>query len=1522
MTRPPITTSLQVAWPSVETSGFTTYTSWLSTTQTTTITPPPITQACFSYFNVNITDTNSSSMPISVMPSITQPPFVITDNLPSGATGVNGSSQTRTFTPPPYFPATTSTSSGLPPAIWGWGGGGGGGGGGLTWIEGPPGPGCFLFCGLPCLVFCWIPKPCLTCWGDDFPDLDIPDPNFIDPWPPTGPPGGGGGGGGPGGEPQSEPQSEGESSTEKSSTSSSTSSCATTLTAPEVLVSCMTNNVTSSCQTISSIEVTGCDVSPTTTTEYATSTTSCASLLTAPDVFVSCMTNNVTSSCQTISSGQVTGCDVSPTTTTEYATSSCASLLTAPEVLVSCFSMNSTSFCQTASSIQVTGCDVTATATTAYASCPSIDINDQGSCGDNSTLTNFTTTATATNTTTSSCATTMTASEVMVSCFSMNSTAFCQTANATLVTGCGVTASITTAFASCPSIDPDDQGSCGTSSQNITNTTMTATNTTTRSCVSTMTAPEVLVSCLSMGNGTQMCNTATSINVTGCDVTASVTTAFASCPSIDPDDQGSCGNGTTISNTTMTNTTMTNTTMSSTQCATPLTVPDIVVSCFSMNSTAFCETAATTMITGCNATATATTSYAACPALDPDDDQGENGNGTLPFNVTASFNSSMTSTASNSTITECATTLTAPDYVVSCFSMNSTAFCETATTIMVTGCNASTTATTTFAACPVLDPDDPQGEDGNGNTTAPLNVTSSFNSSTMFNSSMVNTSTLNTITYTLGNLSLPATVTGATEMYSFGMYTMVFSTGSVNATVIKPRPLATCWPDDLNYNDAAIGPETAIGTGVATTGPYASEATGILAFPTGMCNYGGYWECPAGKYSTFDAEMYCSEVSGAAREAYCAGAPTASSTTCTVNGSIYEATLGYNCKGPQSCGVNYPTPTSEPPHTFGIYQVTYKVPMGTATFTIQRVQPWATRACVTNINWFPALEGSTENQGQGSATATATMSPFATTPGTMVWPTGMCNDSVPVTCEPDDPDGYQCYASGSPSFSCNHVSTSYSSDCTFADNPSAYADVSMLYRCIGGPACDRAPITTPPSSASPSPTPPPRTTHTWALWSLEYIDLTIPPVLNPSHIKRIQPYPLTAAPDLDFRWFPASDPDASTFASTFGPLLWTRGLCGNTHGVRCIGDQDVSPITYSCTDETDSNLNFGCSFGSTSSTDFTQTLSDIPYLIPANRFFTCKALFACNTDKPLITSKPAQAPESSPPESLYTWALWKNNYFSGDEPGFPDPVESVYIQPLPTGATSWDMSWWHADDDHGLSAQDFDTVMTWGPGMCGHAYPFTCSGNPVAQRDFTPSTYSCTHSADQSKGNFDCSYISKDSTLLTTGGVVTYATLGFICKAPFDCNPAKPQAKQIALTPPSQAFTPTPNNHTTHVFLSNPKRGLDEAQPKVFATKVLQEPVQTTSPRSLPQRIDKPVDYGQAICKGKEILDVVGSGNVAQSPFIDYSALEKGGYKLLPTDVLDGAFDTMWPTLKVSKSNFQGWTIAVSLSAFCTVTLD
>ena len=81
----------------------------------------------------------------------------------------------------------------------------------------------------------------------------------------------------------------------------------------------------------------------------------------------------------------------------------------------------------------------------------------------------------------------------------------------------------------------------------------------------------------------------------------------------------------------------------------------------------------------------------------------------------------------------------------------------------------------------------------------------------------------------------------------------------------------------------------------------------------------------------------------------------------------------------------------------------------------------------------------------------------------------------------------------------------------------------------------------------------------------------------------------------------------------------------------------------------------------------------------------------------------------------------------------------------------------------------------------------------------------------------------------------------------------------------------------------------------------------------LEERVNKPVSYSEAVCKGAEVLAMVKAGTTS-STFTDYSTLNSGGYQLAALDPIDGALDAVLSKqgINVPKNNLQPWRRTVS----------
>ena len=237
ITFPLYTTSLEVGWyttklQTLKNGDVSTSKGYTRTTQTTTLTIPPLTTDQIEVWNVKISsasDTKSTEV-ISVTSSILPPPFIITnDRNPKSEEGVAHPIQTRTITPLPYPYSTSKPGPGpgpgplqFPP---------------LVHHFGLPRNPCKRGCGHKCLVFC--DAPCLL-------NCPHPPPGFQDPGDPVS-------GGSEPGDPENDDNDNSSSCTEQS-------------TVTDYWVSCNTEGDSSSCTTTSSSLATGCDVTATTTT--------------------------------------------------------------------------------------------------------------------------------------------------------------------------------------------------------------------------------------------------------------------------------------------------------------------------------------------------------------------------------------------------------------------------------------------------------------------------------------------------------------------------------------------------------------------------------------------------------------------------------------------------------------------------------------------------------------------------------------------------------------------------------------------------------------------------------------------------------------------------------------------------------------------------------------------------------------------------------------------------------------------------------------------------------------------------------------------------------------------------------------------------------------------------------------------------------------------------------------------------------------------------------------------------------
>ncbi|KAL8646858.1 MAG: hypothetical protein Q9210_005893, partial [Variospora velana] len=290
------------------------------------------------------------------------------------------------------------------------------------------------------------------------------------------------------------------------------------------------------------------------------------------------------------------------------------------------------------------------------------------------------------------------------------------------------------------SIDPnEDQGDDGT----------LTTSTSSSSCTASSMVTNYVVSCASITSGSSSCKTvSTSVN-RGCGITGTTptTSSRSSCPtaSLDPEeDQGEDGKPSTSSKSS-----------SSSSCTATSMVTNFVVSCASATSgsSKSCRTVSTSVKRGCSITGTTTTtsSAASCPTiiLDPDEDQGQDGEPS-------------TSTTSKSSSSSCTTTSMVTDYVVSCAkaTSGSSSSCRTVSTSVKRGCSISATTTTTSSAasCPTisLDPNEDQGEDGEPSIRSTGKVSTRSKSSASTKASSTNPSTTKASSSTQSSTTKPS----------------------------------------------------------------------------------------------------------------------------------------------------------------------------------------------------------------------------------------------------------------------------------------------------------------------------------------------------------------------------------------------------------------------------------------------------------------------------------------------------------------------------------------------------------------------------------------------------------------------------------------------------------------------------------------------------------------------------------------------------------------------------------------------
>ncbi|KAI4145938.1 MAG: hypothetical protein LQ340_006108 [Diploschistes diacapsis] len=621
---------------------------------------------------------------------------------------------------------------------------------------------------------------------------------------------------------------------------------------------------------------------------------------------------------------------------------------------------------------------------------------------------------------------------------------------------------------------------------------------------------------------------------------------------------------------------------------------------------------------------------------EPTHSEGENSASTKAASTTASTTSSTSS---------CMKTLTASEVVVSCFSMNNTALCQTASSIQITGCDVTATVTTEYASCPTMDPDD-QGSCGS-NSTLPGNstITSTAMSSTMttLKSSLL-PSTLTTIgtsgvSGSNGNVSPMqtsslASMTGGSTRYDFGLYTAVYTSGGSTNTYIKLGPLSSCWVDSSPHTNAALGPFPSVTGFVSTTAPYATTITAGIELPSGICGSGSAYKC-----SEFGVDgvndMFCGSFDGSPGIA-CVQPNRSFETTCSASsgGAAVKLTLGLACAGGPACG---PTATDAPftdtatstssvgttlpiaptigtgpaptqaQSSWAIYQVILGSAGGKAD---TYVLPGPYSECVTDLHVGAAVQ---IVSGNPLGTDPVPSDPFASTLGTFGWTQGLCGNTDDYRCYPSNEEStsYECYDESKTNggFGCTEASDIWSTTC------GGSATVSMMLGCWGGPQCY---VTTPASVSAPTtkvkpspaltipPTPAPKP-YTWGLYGIEYVNLNDPQGISPQGIgpfgnlkdaqgidpsggfpRLIQPGPLHKCQSNEYAW-PAVDLAGYTSgplprtppASSFGSFAWPSGLCGVTIPYRC-SPQDTQTETIDCFGPTAKAWDIHCTIASTS----------------------------------------------------------------------------------------------------------------------------------------------------------------------------------------------------------------------------------------------------------------------------------------------------------------------------------------------------
>ena len=152
---------------------------------------------------------------------------------------------------------------------------------------------------------------------------------------------------------------------------------------------------------------------------------------------------------------------------------------------------------------------------------------------------------------------------------------------------------------------------------------------------------------------------------------------------------------------------------------------------------------------------------------------------------------SITASVSAST-TSCAETSVATDYFVSCTSVDGkSSSCTTTSTSYATGCKVEATTVTSFAACPSVDPNEDQGEDGTFDACSFIDPNEGQGQDGVRSTAPILSSSLSSNTYEpTGTLTFPSPSTPS-PTGSFGLY-LVQRPDCTGLVDTKPDP--SCLP--------------------------------------------------------------------------------------------------------------------------------------------------------------------------------------------------------------------------------------------------------------------------------------------------------------------------------------------------------------------------------------------------------------------------------------------------------------------------------------------------------------------------------------------------------------------------------------------------------------------------------------------------------------------------------------------------------------------------------------------------------